>query len=206
MIPRHKKQYFRREQWPEEWIDAALTLIRREWLRYKPQAPTQTATAKTSASSDMPEVRSRLRYLNVKLMNICRRTTNYSTTWTTTTTRPQKTLSRHISRAPQWQAFRTRSAIGTRSRTAPRMASARTLSRVWHLTSCLRPVRVNRRILNVRRSSSSPVRRGSPDHPASAQPAPRRVPPAARAARARRRYRCHWPSCNRVRALRPWPP
>ncbi|KAI0731418.1 hypothetical protein C8Q76DRAFT_588907, partial [Earliella scabrosa] len=40
MHPRLKTQYFKREDWPEAWIDAALKLIRTEWKRYKTTSPT----------------------------------------------------------------------------------------------------------------------------------------------------------------------
>ena len=36
MNPRMKTQYFIREQWLQEWIDAALEIVRNEWKRYKP--------------------------------------------------------------------------------------------------------------------------------------------------------------------------
>ena len=42
--PRYKTQYFRNQDWPEEWIEEALRLIRGEWFsRYKKAPPAEAA-------------------------------------------------------------------------------------------------------------------------------------------------------------------
>ncbi|KAI0688830.1 hypothetical protein C8Q76DRAFT_571479, partial [Earliella scabrosa] len=41
MNPRVKKSYFRKELWPQEWIDTAMDLLRTEWERYKPASSVQ---------------------------------------------------------------------------------------------------------------------------------------------------------------------
>ncbi|KAI0702201.1 hypothetical protein C8Q76DRAFT_633211 [Earliella scabrosa] len=51
MNPRLKSQYFRRADWPEEWINAALQLIRTEWQRYKPARSGPSFTTETDTSS-----------------------------------------------------------------------------------------------------------------------------------------------------------
>ena len=42
MNPRMKLAYFKREGWPQEWIDAAIECVRNEWERYKPTAQTSS--------------------------------------------------------------------------------------------------------------------------------------------------------------------
>ncbi len=44
--PKHKTSYFKRQKWPQLWIDTALDVLRDEWARYKP-AP--------RAAADEPE-------------------------------------------------------------------------------------------------------------------------------------------------------
>ncbi|KAI0686340.1 hypothetical protein C8T65DRAFT_554460, partial [Cerioporus squamosus] len=34
--PRYKIAYFKRQQWPQSWIDTAIALLRKEWAHYKP--------------------------------------------------------------------------------------------------------------------------------------------------------------------------
>ena len=58
--PRYKTQYFRMQEWPEDWIEEAVNLIRGEWRsRYKPAPPEDsdeepvatTSSASTSGTS-----------------------------------------------------------------------------------------------------------------------------------------------------------
>ena len=44
MDPSLKKSYFEREGWPDSWIQAALTIVRDEWKRYKPHRATSPPT------------------------------------------------------------------------------------------------------------------------------------------------------------------
>ncbi|RPD52700.1 hypothetical protein L226DRAFT_474024 [Lentinus tigrinus ALCF2SS1-7] len=42
--PRYKSAYFKRQKWPQSWIDTAISLLREEWQWYKP-APKPTAAS-----------------------------------------------------------------------------------------------------------------------------------------------------------------
>ncbi|KAF8869265.1 hypothetical protein CPB84DRAFT_1755303 [Gymnopilus junonius] len=46
--PKYKLMYFTAKKWPQEWIDAALTVLREHWMTY--YKPSLEATAETSIS------------------------------------------------------------------------------------------------------------------------------------------------------------
>lgn len=50
--PQHKLQYFRDENWPEEWITEAVDLLRAEWTEYYKPAPPEVPN--NSESADAP--------------------------------------------------------------------------------------------------------------------------------------------------------
>ena len=56
--PRYKINYFRTQEWPEDWITEAMDLIRGEWTsRYKPAAPSPSAQAKGKDHASGPSSR-----------------------------------------------------------------------------------------------------------------------------------------------------
>jgi hypothetical protein len=45
MHPRYKTYYFLHQRWPEEWIDEALSLVRKAWQKhYAPKTPVPATT------------------------------------------------------------------------------------------------------------------------------------------------------------------
>ena len=52
MHPGYKLSYFRKADWPEDWIQEARRLVTHEWtMRYKPTTVTPSATASSESSA-----------------------------------------------------------------------------------------------------------------------------------------------------------
>ncbi|KAI0314392.1 hypothetical protein OF83DRAFT_1042390, partial [Amylostereum chailletii] len=50
--PKYKLSYIVQQDWPQEWINTARTVVQTQWLRYKP-APVETVEEASSIMNDL---------------------------------------------------------------------------------------------------------------------------------------------------------